>query len=279
MQQQNHLCVYIRYNNVCMTYKSYIFDLYGTLLDIHTDETKPLLWKTMADLYACYGADYTPDEMKDAYHYVCMSEQTRIQKASGSLYSEINLDTVFLRLLIEAPHTHASIHKPDGWGREDALHWTYHTASVFRSLSCDYCHPYEDTLSTLKQLKEKGCRLFILSDAQAVFTYPELERNGLMNLFDDIWLSSQKQLRKPAPGFLGGLINEYHLKKKHTVLIGNSYETDIQSAYDHQIDSYFMNTDQLPGYERRKRLNRIRHDGTYMPRVIYHLSDLLKIND
>ncbi len=38
-------------------YQNYIFDLYGTLLDIRTDEDDPLLWDRMAALYSCCGAD------------------------------------------------------------------------------------------------------------------------------------------------------------------------------------------------------------------------------
>ena len=48
-------------------YKNYIFDLYGTLVDIHTDEESPLLWEKMADFYSVYGADYEPGELRKAY--------------------------------------------------------------------------------------------------------------------------------------------------------------------------------------------------------------------
>ena len=36
-------------------YENYFFDLYGTLVDIRTDENKPLLWHSMADLYSLCG--------------------------------------------------------------------------------------------------------------------------------------------------------------------------------------------------------------------------------
>ena len=42
-----------------MRYKNYIFDLYGTLVDINTDEWSAQLWKKMAILYGYYGAAYT----------------------------------------------------------------------------------------------------------------------------------------------------------------------------------------------------------------------------
>ena len=39
-------------------YKNYIFDFYGTLVDILTDEKDPMLWDKLAQLYQAYGAAY-----------------------------------------------------------------------------------------------------------------------------------------------------------------------------------------------------------------------------
>ena len=44
-------------------YNNYIFDLYGTLIDINTDEWNDDLWKKIAILYAYKGAHYTYDEL------------------------------------------------------------------------------------------------------------------------------------------------------------------------------------------------------------------------
>lgn len=45
-------------------YQNYIFDLYGTLVDIRTNERKPSLWKYMAQYMTLQGAAYTPAELK-----------------------------------------------------------------------------------------------------------------------------------------------------------------------------------------------------------------------
>ena len=37
-------------------YKNYIFDLYGTLIDINTDEWSAKLWKSLQILCAYHGA-------------------------------------------------------------------------------------------------------------------------------------------------------------------------------------------------------------------------------
>ena len=39
-------------------YDNYIFDLYGTLADIHTEENDPLVWKKLALFYGYYDADF-----------------------------------------------------------------------------------------------------------------------------------------------------------------------------------------------------------------------------
>ena len=48
-------------------YDAYIFDLYGTLVDIHTDEARPLFWKKVAAFYTLQGAPYQPMELHEEY--------------------------------------------------------------------------------------------------------------------------------------------------------------------------------------------------------------------
>ena len=48
-------------------YETCIFDLYGTLVDIRTDEEKEELWERLALFYAYYGARYSPDELRCSY--------------------------------------------------------------------------------------------------------------------------------------------------------------------------------------------------------------------
>lgn len=51
-----------------MKYQNYVFDLYGTLVDIHTDEEQQMLWEKMAMFYGYQGAFYTPAELHDAFY-------------------------------------------------------------------------------------------------------------------------------------------------------------------------------------------------------------------
>lgn len=72
-------------------YETCIFDLYGTLVDIRTDEEKPGLWEKLALFYAYYGAQYKPDELRNSYRRLT-GEMTAGQEA-------LRRDTHFKRLI------------------------------------------------------------------------------------------------------------------------------------------------------------------------------------
>ena len=50
-----------------MKYQNYIFDLYGTLVDIHTDEDDEKLWEALALFYGKQNANYTAKEIHADY--------------------------------------------------------------------------------------------------------------------------------------------------------------------------------------------------------------------
>ena len=62
---------------------NYIFDLYGTLLDVVTDESSPTFWKRMAALFSVYGADYTGPQLQKAYLDCVTWEEAALKKHTG----------------------------------------------------------------------------------------------------------------------------------------------------------------------------------------------------
>mgnify|MGYP006914958830 CR=1 FL=1 len=79
-------------------YRNFIFDLYGTLVDIHTNEYKPSLWKKMALFYSFQGAAYTGKELRCRYRQL----ETAARKApSPYAYPEICAADIFRILYAE----------------------------------------------------------------------------------------------------------------------------------------------------------------------------------
>ncbi len=70
-------------------YTDLIFDLYGTLVDIHTEESMEV-WTKTALFFGYYGAHYAPKELKDAFE-----EQIRTRKATAGQSYECFPDIPF----------------------------------------------------------------------------------------------------------------------------------------------------------------------------------------
>ena len=71
-------------------YQNYIFDLYGTLVDIHTNEKKAYLWKKMSLFFGMKGAAYEPKELRMAYE--TKSRKLRLKwNAAAAMYRKSTL--------------------------------------------------------------------------------------------------------------------------------------------------------------------------------------------
>ena len=242
-------------------YKNYIFDLYGTLISIWTDESSPVFWKKMCEVYSLFGADYTPGELRNTYLDLCREEE-RILAEQNILYPEIDLANVFAKLYENAPARHVTqtdFQISDGW-----VFWT---ANVFRMLSRKAFSVYENTRSTLLALKEKGCGVYLLSNAQHIFTVPEMEMAKITDLFDAIYISSDCRVRKPDPAFMEILLKEQDLDRRDCVMVGNDFSSDIRIAMDCGMDSIFLNTDGYSKEERERRMQEVLRPD-YRPLII-----------
>ena len=83
-------------------FKNYIFDFYGTLVDIETDESSPVLWETMAQIYQSYGAHYTGESLQVRYKELVQQAEQSIAKEKQDTYPEIDLTVIFVQLSRES---------------------------------------------------------------------------------------------------------------------------------------------------------------------------------
>lgn len=221
-------------------YQNYIFDLYGTLLDIWTDENDPLLWQRMAEIYSCYGADYNAEALKVAYRRIVEEEQDKLAVHNGSRYPEIRLENVFLRLLKESPVKHRS--ELSLRGRKEQTLWLAMIACTFRCLSTRRFRLFPRVKDVLTAVRAQGHPIYLLSNAQRIFTMPELEKTGLVDFFDAIYLSSDAGIAKPDPAFMEKLLREQRLDPADCVMIGNDWSSDMVMAAKCGVDGIFLNT-------------------------------------
>lgn len=211
-------------------YKNYIFDLYGTLVDIHTDEGKTELWEKLSLFYGYYGAVYQPEELQEAYQAMVAQEENSY---SHEAYPEIELEYVFQKLFEKK-------------GIKADMELSVHAGQFFRILSTEYVKLYDGTKEMLAKLREEGKKVYLLSNAQEIFTSYELRYLGLTPYFDDIFISSSCQCKKPDTKFYQMLIDKHQMKIEECLMIGNDNTTDIAGAKELAMDSLYIHSNLSP---------------------------------
>ena len=214
-------------------YQNYVFDLYGTLIDIHTDEEDSKLWEKLAIFYVSKGATYTTDEIKQAYISLCKEERKRVREEYQVEYEDIRIKKVFEELFQRKGVTVS----------QDVITCT---SNLFRILSLDYVKLYDGVLELLDELRRKGKKIILLSNAQRSFTEPELRYLGLYDKFDHIFISSDYYCSKPDVKFYQIMLEELGLDKKETIMIGNDEITDIKGSYEAGLDSLYIHANISP---------------------------------
>ena len=226
-----------------MKYQNYIFDLYGTLVDIHTDESKASLWKKIAVYFSAQGASYTGKELKERYGALICAEEKKLQKKLGKKYPgitvkevEIDLDRVF-----------AALYKEKGIKANKQL--IKDSMIAFRAITMEKLRLFPGTEELLQGLRDAGKRVYLLSNAQTSFTYPEMKALGLTGYFDDIFFSSDLEVKKPSAKFYEALFEKHGLKKTESVMVGNDCFADVQGALDFGIEAIYLHTEQSTPFE------------------------------
>lgn len=215
-----------------MAYTDLIFDLYGTLVDIHTEEDD-LVWEKTALYFGFYGAHYTGPELREAYQ-----EEMRSREAKAGQSYECFPDIPFEQVM-------AQLFRAKGIGADaDAL--GINAAQLFRISSIEYVKLYPGTLDALARLRKAGFRLWLLSNAQRVFTAFELRHLGLGEQLDGIYISSDHRCRKPDVRFYQALVEEQGLRVENCLMIGNDRQTDIAGAKAMGMATLYMHTALTP---------------------------------
>ena len=236
-------------------YEAYLFDLYGTLVDIHTDEDQPSHWARMAGLLARHGAAYRPGDLRAAYLQAVGEAEALLRERHRDIPGacpEIDIAPVFRRLYAEK-----------GVAADERL--VADTALAFRRSSLTHLRLYAGAAELLRALRERS-QVLLASNAQSLFTRPELEELGIAGLFDAIWISSEQGVKKPDPRFYRSLLAARGLRPERCLMIGNDPICDGEGARAAGLDAWVIRSGLSPrdltaGYDQQgmdlKRLRRM----------------------
>lgn len=216
-----------------MRYRDLVFDLYGTLVDIHTVEDAPFLWQKLALFYGYQGAVYAPQALHAAFE-AALGAQEASAGQSYECYPELPIEDIF-----------AALFRQKGV-EEDLARRADAAAQLYRALCTEYIRLYPGVRQALTALRADGHRLWLLSNAQQAFTARELRLLELESLFDGIYLSSDYRCRKPDVRFFEALFADRGLKPEACLMIGNDPTTDVAGAKAAGMGVLYLHTNLSP---------------------------------
>ena len=207
-------------------YHNFIFDLYGTLVDIHTNENKTSpLEKACAVLFlpGCFLYGEGTEEQISPAGNGCQQ---------GSLILHLSGD------LRRRYFSNSLCRKRDPTHRG--------SSDRYRSVLPDRIPQYFTMLSRHdRHTAAAPCKrlwIYLLSNAQRIFTEYELRSLGLWDLFDGILISSDEGCCKPDPAFFRILFDRYGLDFTTCLMTGNERTRDLAGAIAAGIDCCYLHT-------------------------------------
>lgn len=215
-------------------YKNFIFDLYGTLIDIRTDEYSLDFWRKVVSIFAKGRASYSPVELQRGYR----------RNVRRALWRERFRHPTYRHRDIDLLEVFAALYADKGVTAGDEL--LRDTARRFRKASTQKLCLYDGVLDLLETLKKNGKKIYLLSNAQESFTIPELEEVGILGYFDGIMISSEERVCKPNRIFFERLIRRYELDPRECLMIGNDKNSDMLGAKGVGIDGLYIHQEISP---------------------------------
>lgn len=203
---------------------NFVFDLYGTLVDIWTDESREELWEGIASLLG--DGEECGESVKREYMSLCRA-------AKQGEFHEINLLSVFEALLAR---------------REVDISVATSLASEFRRMSMVRLSAFEGAADMLRDLKAAGAGVYLVSNAQSCFTLDELHTTGLYDLFDGILISSDAGVKKPSTEIFDIAFARFGIKAADSVYVGNDMRDDILGATGAGMRTVYIHTEQSGSY-------------------------------
>ena len=188
-----------------------LFDLYGTLVDILTDEWDLSTYRTLSQFLSYFEIYYDPEELAAKYQEKTAEKMLAYQEGP---FGEIGVFQVSEEIRVEGGR--------DPPGRPLVMG----LARLFRSLTRKRFGLFEDSLPVLEELSG-NYQLGIVSDAQWVFSEPEIRMLGLTPFFDTIVLSSRFFVRKPDPQIYAHALRAMRIEPSQALYVGNDPEADI----------------------------------------------------
>jgi putative hydrolase of the HAD superfamily len=213
-----------------MAIKGILFDLYGTLIDVETDESMEEIYRVIAHYLTYQGIYLHRGEVRDRYYQIMQQQK----EERGEEYPEIEVEAIWDTFLGQE-------------GLEDPApprrKLVRILAQLYRAISRKRLQLYPDVKEVLDELRPHY-RMALISDAQPCFALPEMKAVGLDGYFNPIILSGFYGFRKPDRRLVEMSLDILKLLPAEVICVGNDMYRDIYGARQLGIKTIFFDSNQ-----------------------------------
>lgn len=202
-------------------YDSYVFDLYGTLIDIRTDEHAVSTWEKWTEWLDEHGYRHAAtEEMHETFFSEDKAAREYARANWGFEYPEIDVVPIYESMFRKYGN-------PEEMLKVEMLE---EMGYAFRSASREYMRLFPGVREFIAKVHKAGKRVYLLSNAQKCYTWPEIVYFGLDKILDDILISSDERCMKPDRSFFDRLASKHHFDVTRTIMFGDSRTNDYEGA-------------------------------------------------
>lgn len=105
---------------------------------------------------------------------------------------------------------------------------------------------FPDTIHVLGELRQRGYFIHIITNGFKEVQHHKLINTGLKPFVNDIYISEVIKAPKPARAIFDYALKSSNARKKESLMIGDSWESDIVGAKNAGIDQVYFQIDGAP---------------------------------
>jgi putative hydrolase of the HAD superfamily len=199
--------------------KGILFDINGTLINIHTDEGGDEIYRAVSHFLTYQGIHLHRGEVRDQYFRI-MKEQIKAAREEYPEFDVVALWREFLELNMNPA-------RPLRLDTMEAM--PRFLAEMYRGISRHRLELYPDVKTVLDELKTRFS-LAVVSDGQSAWALPEMRALGIDGYFDPVVISSDYGFRKPDPRLFQVALNGIGAGPEEVLFVGNDMYRDVFGA-------------------------------------------------
>ncbi|WP_308389146.1 HAD family hydrolase [Acidithiobacillus sp. AMEEHan] len=228
-----------------MSIRAVLFDLYGTLIHIETDETQGEIYWALSRYLSYHRIRTSPDSLRERYFDLAKQQK----RNSAETYPEMDARAVWREILrsgskrfrpesvaSEGAHRVQQVEK-----RRERL--AKELVRLHRALSRRMIERYPGAKELLQSIVGEF-QLGIVSDAQVEFAKPEMRITKIRKYFPVQTISSAYGYRKPDPRLFTETCHALRVGPREAIYVGNDMYRDVFGAREAGLKTIMVWSDQ-----------------------------------